>query len=207
MEHKKIVKDGYNAIANQYLEARTKKSADMLLLDKFIQELPENARVLDAGCGAGVPVSKALCERFAVTGVDFSEKQIELAKANVPNATFICQDMTKLDFPAGSFDGICSFYAIIHIPREEHHALLESFYRMLKPNGLTLLCLGAENLLDDIEEDFHGQRMYWSHFDADTYETMLKEVGFNILSTKIVPDETYDGKHLFVLAQKGVLPG
>lgn len=207
MEHKKIVKDGYNVIANQYLEARTKKSADTSLLDEFIQELPENARVLDAGCGAGVPVSKALCERFAVTGVDFSEKQIELAKANVPNATFICQDMNKLDFPAGSFDGICSFYAIIHIPREEHRTLLESFYRMLKPNGLTLLCLGAENLLDDIEEDFHGQRMYWSHFDADTYETMLKEIGFNILSTKIVPDETYDGKHLFVLAQKGILPG
>lgn len=203
MEHKKIVKDGYNAIANQYLEARTRESADMLLLDEFTRRLPENAHVLDAGCGAGVPVSKALCERFSVTGVDFSEKQIELAKEKVPNATFICQDMTKLDFTAGSFDGICSFYAIIHIPREEHRALLESFYRMLKSNGLTLLCLGAENLLDDIEEDFHGQRMYWSHFDADTYEAMLTEVGFNILSAKIVPDETYGGKHLFVLAQKG----
>jgi len=203
MEHKRTVKDGYNAIANLYLESRTQKTMKIQLLDEFIRKLPAKARVLDAGCGAGLPVAKILSEYFDVTGVDFSEKQIELAKKNVPNATFICQDMTKLDLPAQSFDGICSFYAIIHIPREEHHALIENFYRMLKPAGVTLLCLGAEDLLDDIEEDFHGQRMYWSHFDAATYESMLKEVGFETLLSKVLPDEIYDGKHFFVLAQKG----
>ncbi len=203
MDHKKTVREGYNAIAAQYLEARTKKSADMLLLDDFIQKLPAKARVLDGGCGAGVPVAKKLSERFDVTGVDFSETQIELAKENVPGATFICQDMTQLEFPANSFDGICSLYAIIHVPREEHRTLLGNFYRMLKPEGLALLCLGAEDLLDDIEEDFHGQRMYWSHYDAATYQSMLKEIGFSILFAKIVPDETYDGQHLFVLVQKG----
>jgi SAM-dependent methyltransferase len=206
MEHKKTVRDGYNAIATQYLEARTKKSADMLLLDDIVQKLPAKAHVLDAGCGAGVPVAKILSERFDVTGVDFSETQIELAKENVPGATFICQDMTKLEFPANSFDGICSFYAIIHVPRKEHRALLRNFYYMLKPEGLALLCLGAEDLLDDIEDDFHGHRMYWSHYDAATYQSMLKEIGFSILFAKIVPDETYDGQHLFVLVQKGNLP-
>jgi SAM-dependent methyltransferase len=202
MESKKIVRDGYNAIAAQYLEARAKKSVDSLLLEDFMQKLPAKAHVLDAGCGAGIPVAKILSERFDVTGVDFSEAQIELAKINVPNAIFICQDMTQLGFPASSFDGICSFYAIIHIPREEHRALLEYFYRMLKPEGVALLCLGAKALPDDIEEDFHGQRMYWSHYDAATYQSMLKEIGFSFLLAQIVPDETYEGRHLFVLVQK-----
>jgi len=111
--------------------------------------------------------------------------------------------MTKLDFPENHFDGICSYYAIIHIPREEHYALLENFYRMLKPGGITLLCLGADDLLDEIEEDFHGNRMYWSHYDAVTNQATPTEIGFHIILSKIVPDETYDGKHLFVLAQKG----
>jgi ubiquinone/menaquinone biosynthesis C-methylase UbiE len=202
MGHKKTVKQGYNAIADQYLEKRIKKSTDIAMLDDFAQYLHVNAKVLDAGCGAGFPVAKILSERFQVTGVDFSEKQIELAKKNVPNATFICQDMTKLDFPSQSFDGICSFYAIIHIPREEHHALLENFYRMLKPDGVVLLCLGAEDVLEDIEEDFHGNRMYWSHFDSATYLSMLPEIGFDILLSKVVPDENYSGKHLFVLVRK-----
>jgi hypothetical protein len=74
---------------------------------------------------------------------------------------------------------------------------------MLKPGGHALLCLGAENLIDDIEEDFFGERMYWSHFDAGTYHQMLKETGFLILWSKIVADETCAGSgHLFVLAQK-----
>ena len=202
MEHKKIVQDGYNAIANKYLASRATMAADMHLLDEFMNRLPAGAQVLDAGCGAGIPVAKTLSERFHVTGVDFSEKQIELARANIPSAKFLCQDMTKLDFSECSFDGICSFYAIIHIPREEHRAILIDFYRMLKPGGIVLLCLGAENLEDDIEEDFHGQRMYWSHYDAQTYQEMLKGIGYNLLSAEIVPDVTYEGQHLFVLAQK-----
>jgi SAM-dependent methyltransferase len=206
MEPKKTVKNGYNAIANQYLSARTRKTAELQLLDEFVSMLPAKAYVLDAGCGAGVPVAKILSEHFYVTGVDFSEKQIELARKNVPGARFLCQDMTDLDFPPHSFDGICSFYSIIHIPRKEHGVLLENFYRILKPGGYALLCLGVEELEVDFEEDFHGQRMYWSHFDADTYKKMVKEIGFRLLLAKIVPDETYGGNHLFVLVQKGILP-
>ena len=202
MDYKDTVKKGYDAIADEYLATRTKKSSDVALLDEFAKYLQLHAKVLDAGCGAGVPVAKILSKQFDVTGVDFSEMQIELAKTNVPNATFICKDMTQLDFPAGTFDGICSFYAIIHIPREEHRGLLENFHRMLRADGAVLLCLGAEELLDDIEENFHGKRMYWSHFDAATYEVMLVEIGFSLIFSKAIIDETYGGVHQFILAKK-----
>jgi ubiquinone/menaquinone biosynthesis C-methylase UbiE len=144
-----------------------------------------------------------LSERFHVTGVDFSEAQINLARENVPNAKFLCDDMTRLDFPDDTFHGITSYYAIIHIPREEHQSLLANFHRMLKPGGLALLCLGAEHLIDDVDENYLGTRMYWSHFDGETYLKLLKECGFSIVWSKIVTDETCEGAgHLFVLAQK-----
>ena len=203
MDYKETVKAGYNKISKRYLEDRTIDSQDVRLLDDLIARLPDNAKVLDAGCGSGRPVAKLLNERFYVTGVDFSEAQIELARETVPGARFICRDMTKLNFPENEFDAIVSYYAIIHIPREEHRALLVDFYRMLKPGGLTLLCLGAENLVDDIDEDYLGARMYWSHFEADTYLKMLMEIGFRIHWSRIVADETCEGAgHLFVLAQK-----
>jgi len=203
MDFKKTVKDGYNAIAYRYLAERTRDSEDVRLLDDFIERLPANAKVLDAGCGAGVPISKMLSEQFDVTGVDFSEAQIELAKKNVPKATFICQDMTELDIAENAFDGICSYYAIIHIPREEHQPLLTNFYRMLKPGGFALLCLGAQHLVDDIDENYLGTRMYWSHYDVGTYLKMLKDCGFSVIWSKRVVDETCEGSgHLFVLGQK-----
>ena len=203
MDFKKTVKDGYNTIANRYLAERTRDSQDVRLLDELMERLPGNAKVLDAGCGAGIPISEILSEHFQVTGVDFSEAQVELAKKNVPTAEFLCEDMTKMDFPDETFNGITSYYAIIHIPREEHQALLANFHRMLKPGGLALLCLGAEHLIDDIDENYLGTRMYWSHYDADTYLNMLRDCGFEILWSRNVTDATCEGAgHLFVLAQK-----
>jgi ubiquinone/menaquinone biosynthesis C-methylase UbiE len=203
MNHKETVRTGYNNIAERYLAERTRDSEDVRLLKDFIERLPENSKVLDAGCGAGIPISQMLSEYFQVTGVDFSEAQIELAKKNVLNAEFLCEDMTQLNFPENTFDGITSYYATIHIPREEHQSLLANFYRMLKPGGIALLCLGAENLIDDIDENYLGTRMYWSHYDTETYLKMLNTVGFSIIWSKRVADDTCEGAgHLFVLAQK-----
>ena len=203
MDFKKTVKDGYDRIAERYLSGRTRDSEDVRLLQDLMQRLPANAEVLDAGCGAGVPISQILSENFDVTGVDFSEAQIELAKKHVTKGKFICQDMTRLDFPDDSFDGICSYYAIIHIPREEHNALLANFHRMLKPGGFALLCLGAEHLVDDIDENYLGARMYWSHYDTETYLHMLNDCGFSMIWAKHVADESCEGaRHLFVLVQK-----
>lgn len=203
MDYKKIVKEGYNAVAGRYLEGRSRDSEDVQLLDDFTQRLPAGATVLDAGCGAGVPVTLLLSKGFRVTGVDFSEAQIALARRHVPDAAFLCEDMTGLDLPAESFDGICSYYAIIHLPRDEHAPLLSNFQRMLKPGGFALLCLGAGHLIDDIEEDYLGAPMYWSHFDSETYLNVLEDLKFSIIWSRLVADATCEGAaHLFVLAEK-----
>lgn len=200
---KEIVRKGYEAIAAKYLAARSEDSADVPLLQELVQRLPSGARVLDAGCGAGVPITRRLSESFSVTGVDFSEAQIRLARQLVPRAQFVLQDITQLSFPDGSFDAICSYYAIIHIPRKEHRAILRNFYRMLRPSGLALLCLGADDLDRDIEDNYLGSRMYWSHFDSETNLRILRETGFDLIWSKMVADASSPGSvHLFVLVQK-----
>lgn len=203
MDYKKLVRTGYNAIAAKYLTTRIETSKDVQLLQELIRQLPLGAKVLDAGCGAGVPVTKILSGHFDVTGVDFAESQIEMARQLVPKATFICHDIVDLDLPDSSFDAICSYYAIIHIPREEHSRLLQNFYRMLRPGGLALLCMGENDIKHDIEEDYHGSPMYWSHFDAATNLRMLKAAGFEIIQSRAVTDSTCPAaKHRFVLARK-----
>ena len=203
---KEIVKSGYNAMASGYLAARTQyqDSADIPLIQELVERLPKGAKVLDAGCGPGVPVTRLLSQSFEVTGVDVSEAQIELARQLVPQARFLCQDMTELSFPDGHFDAICSYYAIIHVPREDHRQLLLNFHRMLRQQGLALLCLGAGDLAGGTEEDFFGAPMYWSHYDSATNLKMVEECGFQVIFSKLVDDFTVPkAKHLFVLAQSG----
>lgn len=204
---KETVRAGYDAIAARYLETRDEATAELNLLDDLVACLPDGARVLDLGCGAGVPVTSYLAGRFDVTGVDVSAAQIALARQHVPNATFIQADMTALDFPAATFDAVVSFYAIIHIPREEHPALLCNVRRLLRPGGQVLLSMGANDNPDDTEHNWldGGAPMYWSHYDRATNLRLLREAGFTILDERVImEDEAFGGgQHLFVRAMRG----
>ncbi len=197
----KLVERGYDKIARDYL---TWREEEPLLFRDELQDLadrlPPNASVLDAGCGAGVPITRWLSERFRVTGVDISEEQLALARQHVPRATFLQQDMIALAVSLQSFDAITCFYALIHVPRDLHARVLANFYRALKPNGFLLLITGNGDLLDDVDE-FFGAEMYWSHFDRATSLQMLRNAGFEIIWDKIVADRP-SGSHVLVLARK-----
>ncbi|HZD12091.1 MAG TPA: class I SAM-dependent methyltransferase, partial [Candidatus Binatus sp.] len=125
-----------------------------------------------------------------------------LARVNVKEAQFALGDIAKLPFRGEVFDAICSFYAIIHVPRAEHVKLLTDFHRVLKPCGLVLLCLGAGDLPDNTG-NFLGASMFWSHFDCETNLRILKRIGIDILWSGVVKDPVdVDASHLFVLGQK-----
>jgi ubiquinone/menaquinone biosynthesis C-methylase UbiE len=199
---KKIVRSGYNEIAPHYAATRLGDSEDVHLLNLLVERLPKRAKVLDAGCGSGYPVSQFLAEHFQVTGVDFAEEQILLARTNLPDSAFVSADIAKMPFKNDVFDALCSYYAIIHVPRHEHWKLLMDFHRILKPGGLALLCLGAGDHPEDTAS-WLGTEMFWSHFDMPTNLKMLKESGFSAVWSNLVTDPIDPrATHLFVLGKK-----
>ena len=125
---KRIVADGYDIIGNRYADQGVAEndSTRAYYTSVLIDSLPAEADVLDLGCGAGLPTTAKLAEQFNVTGVDMSGKQVKRARANVPNAIFIHADMTELDFQNESFDGVASFFSIIHMPRDEHESVIHN---------------------------------------------------------------------------------
>ena len=202
-----MVREGYNKAAEKLQEffGLEIEEQEMKILSDFISRIPLKGKILDAGCGNGV-YSRLLSNKFEVIGIDISEKQIELARQKAPEAKFICKDITKLDFPNDLFDGILSFYAIIHVPRNEHYDLLSNFYRILKKHGVALLTFSSTDAPESYAEDFFGSgvKMYWSGFDKNTNLNMLRKVGFKIIWSNLVKEspkwgETY---HLFALVEK-----
>lgn len=202
MDPSRIVRSGYDAIADRYLDARLRGIDQLPLLRDFIRAAPKAASILDAGCGAGLPITRHLASSFRVFGVDFSLAQLRLARELVPNACFACQDLAALGLASASVDGVCSFYSIIHIPRSLHLRVLRDLYRILRPEGIALLCLGAEDLPAEVGE-YQGVPMFWSHFDANTYLEMLADIGYVALRHDLIPEPIdATGRHLFVLARK-----
>jgi ubiquinone/menaquinone biosynthesis C-methylase UbiE len=195
---REIVRRGYDEIADRYLAART-TGGDLALLPELVSGLSAGDAVLDAGCGAGVPVMTLLVDGgLEVVGIDLSSAQVRLARSHSTGAHVAQADLVALPFDNGSFDGLVSYYAVIHVPRSEHRLVFDEFRRVLVPGGVALLCLGAGDVPEDNDtESWLGTHMFWSHFDAETNLEMLQAAGFEILRYDLVKDPMNHGRHLF----------
>jgi ubiquinone/menaquinone biosynthesis C-methylase UbiE len=196
-EKESLVKKGYDKICEEY-QADRHGFDHVKELEEFASLLPKNAKVLDVGCGAGVPVAKFLVDSgFEVVGVDFSENMLRLARKNMPQISFIRKDMTKLDFADNSFDGLTAFYSIIHVPREKHSLLFKSFNRILKPNGIMLACMGPDEW--EATEDYYGTKMFWSQYSPEKSLRLVKDTGFEVIFDKVL--ERGKERHYWIMAR------
>lgn len=209
MDPKQIVAQGYDRIAEHHSQwaSRTRAEERQQYTTLLLEHLPSTAKLLELGCGVGLPTTLALAQRFQVTGIDISTRHITLAQRNVPNATFIQADMTTLTFSPASFDAVAAFYSIIHVPREEQPDLLRAIATWLKPGGLFVAAMGASAVEAQFSPDWLGAPMYWSHFDSQVNQQLIQETGLQILSAREETAEE-DGvpvTFLWIVAQKPFL--
>jgi cyclopropane fatty-acyl-phospholipid synthase-like methyltransferase len=199
---KTIVREGYDKISQGY-RAETfdfDNSGYKRFLSEFEQHLKVGDRVLDLGCGCGVPVAQHLSRTYAVSGVDISHEQIMRAKVLAPKANFVCADMTEVNYPESSFEAVVSFYAVIHVPVEQHLALFERVARWLVAGGFFLVTVGHK-AWTGTKENWYGAEMYWSHADAATYRQWLDQTGFTTEAEHFIP-EAESGHTLFILRKR-----
>ncbi len=200
LEPKKIVRESYNRISRAYRgDSVSRDKGYFRWLEILTPLLKSGDPVLDLGCGCGIPVAQELARTFRVTGVDISEVQIARAKSLVPEATFLHEDITSVNFPSNTFAGIVSFFAIIHIPSKEQQPIFKSIFRWLKPGGYLIVTIGHK-AWTGYDDDWYGARMYWSHADEDTYLNWLQEIGFVIQHRQFLPEG--DSGHVLLLAQR-----
>jgi SAM-dependent methyltransferase len=199
---RRVVRNGYDAAAESYLAGRPRGAADLSALVELTTRVPPGGRVLDLGCGAGVPVTEHLLQLHHVTvGLDLSMTQLLLAR-QIRDASWVQGDMAALPFGARAFHGVVAYYSIIHVPRDEHATIASEVRRVLVRGGHALLVLGTRDLLADHDEDsWFGVPMFWSHYDAETNLKLLSDAGFTVEWDAVVPDPMGHGDHLFALVR------
>jgi ubiquinone/menaquinone biosynthesis C-methylase UbiE len=138
---------GYSADWNQLYEGtsydsygkRFRAKYAMDFVDKYISS---GKRVLDIGCGTGW-VSCALARKgYKVTGVDFSEKMLEVADKNAhqmgvdSQCTFILGEIDKLKIKESQFDAIIALGYLEYIL--DPQPVVSEMYRLLAPSGIVV---------------------------------------------------------------------
>jgi cyclopropane fatty-acyl-phospholipid synthase-like methyltransferase len=193
---KEIVERGYDRMAERYLEWSDRRPSPvrMWFLGEALARIGNGTDVLDLGCGAGVPMTRALASGRRVTGIDMSERQIELARANVPDATFVRSDFTTMDWPPRSVDAITAFYAFVHVPRAEQQRLLGRIAEWLRPEGALLAQFGSADTRDEVEEGWLGVPMFFAGFAPEHNEDMLVQAGFRLELSEVREEEEDPGE-------------
>ncbi|KAI0517508.1 methyltransferase [Xylaria bambusicola] len=188
-----IVEYAYDNITQWYLQwVEGQKSPRDRYAKRLLDEMPPSPSILELGCGPGVPVLQLLLHKGArVVANDISTKQIEMAKARFPAAELIAGDMTALSFEPESFDGAISLYTLFHLPRAKLKDMLVKIHSWLKPNGVFVFNLATVDE-EEIHGEFFGYGMFWSSFDVDANQALLREIGFDLLQVDIF--EAGDGK-------------
>ena len=94
--------------------------------------------VLDAGCGTGY-LSKKLRDRGAlVTGIDFSERMIEIARAKHPDIGFRVDSCSALRTIGDEhFDIVIANYVLMDVP--DFRGTMKAFNRILRTGGVAVL--------------------------------------------------------------------
>ncbi|MDE1874413.1 MAG: class I SAM-dependent methyltransferase [Candidatus Micrarchaeota archaeon] len=195
----KLVEQGYNKIYRNYNKNRQMKN-DKALIVKFAESFTRNAKVLDVGCGSGKVAALLSNYGLRVIGIDISKNMLKLAKENSPKSRFYLMNMKDMNFPTKSFDGVISLYAIIHLPRRYHYEVLKRMYKFLKPGGKLLISVGRSDSKEWFEENWHGGRMYWSHFSRKKNEDLIANAGFKIKHSYVIGSP--NDKHVFIFAGK-----
>jgi cyclopropane fatty-acyl-phospholipid synthase-like methyltransferase len=180
-----IIARGYDRVADEYaaLESAEAPWPRLKRVRAFAADLPRGSRILDIGCGNGLPATRELALSHEVTGVDISEQQIARARSNVPTATFIVGDVREVDLPVAVFDAIVALYLIDNIARDDYPALFRRFAELLRPNGRLLL--SAEPGEDPWQQyTWLGVPMFINTVPTQQLVRLLQEAGLSVVSTE-----------------------
>lgn len=199
--------------AKKYASSIDERVAEWLF-DEFLQYIPLPAQILDIACAAGRDSAYLQNKGYKVTGIDYSDKLVNIAKQKYPNIDFFIGDFTELPFDDDFFNAIWCKAAIVHLPSQKVlKKALKEFYRVLKYGGYTMILTKAKGKHEPrtvVREDkLSGKKRYFRFQDKKELGNLLKDTGFTVLKSKIYNElngQKYnvmrDENWLYIIAQK-----
>ena len=131
------VRSYYDDFASSYERGRDRGYHRMVdeIEASIVLPYAANQRVLEVGCGTGLVLSRVAPVAKSATGVDLSPRMLDAARARGLDVRE--GSATDLPFPNESFDVVCSFKVLAHVP--DLRRALSEVSRVLAPGGTAII--------------------------------------------------------------------
>jgi SAM-dependent methyltransferase len=169
----------YDLIADWYAAERRGETGVPEVVE-LARSLPPRSRVLDLGCGTGIPITRALQgEGHRVVGIDTSPAMLRWFQRNCPAAPAVRGTVLELPFATGSFDAAVAWGVVFHLPQPDQITAIASVARVLRSGAPFLFTAGD---VDSAEPHrgapMHGIDFFYYSYTVADYERILARNGF-----------------------------
>jgi trans-aconitate methyltransferase len=138
--------------------------------------------VLEIGCGNGRDAENIFTYSHNYTGIDISEKLIELAQKKVPRAKFEVADIESYVFPK-KYDVVFAFASLIHVPENSLGKILDKIFEALNQGGVVRLSLKHNKVYaEETKQDEFGIRTYYYYSQKNIQEMTTR---FEVVSSEL----------------------
>ncbi|MBC9729348.1 bifunctional 2-polyprenyl-6-hydroxyphenol methylase/3-demethylubiquinol 3-O-methyltransferase UbiG [Streptomyces sp. TRM68367] len=178
--------EAFDALGAEYEKAFGGSEAHRASLDWLLGRLWQGSRVLDVGSGTGRPTAATLAAAgHDVTGIDVSPVMVELARRQVPEASFACFDIREVPLDDGAFDAACAFFSLLQMSRREQTDLVRRLARAVRPGGHVVFATVSVDW-EDVEGVFMGQPVRVTSFAAEDFVAMVSGAGLTVVAQEDV---------------------
>jgi predicted TPR repeat methyltransferase len=202
---KRVVEEGYDAIADRFAEWQKAIVGSTRLgrVEELLQLLPYESDVLELGVGAGVRSTRLLAERGRLTGVDLSAEQLRRARERIPSARLLQADITEVELDDEAFDAVVAAYVLNHLPQDELAPLACRIARWLRPGGHFLGSFGTTDNPGWTGE-WLGVRMFFAGLPPEENRRLVEEAGLEVLRDEIevLAEPEGEARFQWLLARK-----
>lgn len=161
---------------------------------------PQNARVIEVGCGDGRDAEDIVPLVGWYEGFDPSIELIKLARQRNLQASFVQADALSYDYPA-ELDAIFGFASYLHLNRNDFAEACNKAAASLRTGGILAMTLKERgNYEEELVEDNFGKRWFY-YYDEATVAECLGEM-FEIVKIEHRALKRKTSKWLVVLAKK-----
>jgi len=166
----------YDKQVADYVELTNTEEPDESLV-AFIARLPEQAHVLDLGCGPGASAAAMKEAGLIVDATDASAEMVRVANKlfDLGARVAMFQDIDDVDL----YDGIWANFSLLHATEDEFIEILPRLHRALKPDGF--LFLGMK-IGDGLTRDRLGRR--YTYYSENRLTELLSAAGFNNVASQ-----------------------